>query len=185
MRNSKVSSRPSDRTQRYQKPQMRGRKPKPTHLKVLDGTATHNPSEPKPEPRVRTCPAHLCPSAKAEWKRLARMLFTLRIMTELDRSALAAYCQAYGRWVEAERKLQETPMLLKLPSVMCSKTRGSPSPTSSWSSCINTSASSGSRQRRDHASQSRTSTVQSRGSSAEASSMGCWVRSRGRRRMSF
>jgi P27 family predicted phage terminase small subunit len=40
----------------------------------------------------------------------------LRILTELDRAALAAYCQAYGRWVEAERKLQETPMLLKLPS---------------------------------------------------------------------
>ena len=95
---------------------MRGRKPKPTHLRVLEGTAKHNPSEPMPEPRVPTCPAHLCPSAKAEWKRLARMLFTLRIMTELDRSALAAYCQAYGRWVEAERKLQDTPMLLKLPS---------------------------------------------------------------------
>jgi P27 family predicted phage terminase small subunit len=41
---------------------------------------------------------------------------TLRILTELDRAALAAYCQSYGRWVEAERTLQETPMLLKLPS---------------------------------------------------------------------
>jgi P27 family predicted phage terminase small subunit len=43
-------------------------------------------------------------------------LTVLRILTELDRAALAAYCQAYGRWVEAERKLRETPMLLKLPS---------------------------------------------------------------------
>jgi P27 family predicted phage terminase small subunit len=40
----------------------------------------------------------------------------LRILTDLDRAALAAYCQAYGRWVEAERKLQETPLLLKMPS---------------------------------------------------------------------
>jgi hypothetical protein len=48
----------------------------------------------------------------------------LRILTELNRAALAAYCQAYGRWVEAERKLQETPMLLKLPSGTCSKIRG-------------------------------------------------------------
>lgn len=40
----------------------------------------------------------------------------LRILTDLDRSALAAYCQAYGRWVEAERRLHETPMLLKIPS---------------------------------------------------------------------
>src|SRR3954466_7238557 len=30
--------------------------------------------------------------------------------------ALAAYCQAYGRWVEAEKKLKETPILIKLPS---------------------------------------------------------------------
>ena len=63
-----------------------------------------------------TCPAHLCPSAKAEWKRLARELFLLGIVTELDRAALAAYCQAYGRWAEAERKLKDTPTLIKLPS---------------------------------------------------------------------
>ena len=47
---------------------------------------------------------------------MASQLTVLRILTELDRAALAAYCQAYGRWVEAERKLHETPMLLKLPS---------------------------------------------------------------------
>lgn len=29
---------------------------------------------------------------------------------------MAAYCQASGRCVEAERKLRETPMLLKMPS---------------------------------------------------------------------
>jgi len=29
---------------------------------------------------------------------------------------LAGYCQAYGRGVEAERKLKETPALLKMPS---------------------------------------------------------------------
>jgi phage terminase small subunit len=40
----------------------------------------------------------------------------LRIITELDRAALAAYCQAYGRWVEAERRPKETPLLIKLPS---------------------------------------------------------------------
>ncbi len=54
--------------------------------------------------------------AKAEWKRLIRELFALGVVTALDRAALAAYCQAYGRWAEAERKLKETPMLLKLPS---------------------------------------------------------------------
>jgi P27 family predicted phage terminase small subunit len=97
---------------------MRGRKPKPTHLKLLDGNPGKraNLNEPKPSRKPPTCPSHLCPPAKAEWKRLAAQLTILCILTELDRAALAAYCQAYGRWVEAERKLQETPMLLKLPS---------------------------------------------------------------------
>jgi P27 family predicted phage terminase small subunit len=98
---------------------MRGRKPKPTSLKVIDGNPGKRPlnaREPRPGLKIPTCPAHLCPSAKAEWKRLARQMHTLRIITELDRSALAAYCQAYGRWVEAERKLKETPLLIKLPS---------------------------------------------------------------------
>jgi P27 family predicted phage terminase small subunit len=40
----------------------------------------------------------------------------LGVVTVLDRAVLAGYCQAYGRWVEAERKLQETPALLKMPS---------------------------------------------------------------------
>ena len=43
-------------------------------------------------------------------------MHALRIISQLDRAALAAYCQAYGRWVEAEKKLKETPTLIKLPS---------------------------------------------------------------------
>jgi P27 family predicted phage terminase small subunit len=98
---------------------MRGRKPKPTHLKLLEGNPGRrplNPHEPKPERKIPTCPQHLCPSAKAEWRRLAQQLYTLGVLTVLDRSTLAAYCQSYGRWVEAEQKLKETPALLKMPS---------------------------------------------------------------------
>src|SRR3954453_8502352 len=98
---------------------MRGRKPNPTHLKLLHGNPSKralNAPEPKPERRAPTCPSHLCPSAKAEWKRLAAQLTALRILTELDRAGLGAFCPAYGLWVEAERKLQETPLLLKMPS---------------------------------------------------------------------
>jgi hypothetical protein len=36
-------------------------------------------------------------------------------LTLIDRGVLAAYCQSYGSWVEAERKLAETPPLLKTP----------------------------------------------------------------------
>lgn len=98
---------------------MRGRKPKPTRLKLIDGNPGKRPingREPQPPSAQPTCPAHLNPSAKAEWKRLARDLNRIGLLTLIDRAALAAYCQSYGRWVEAERKLKETPLLLKTPA---------------------------------------------------------------------
>jgi P27 family predicted phage terminase small subunit len=33
-----------------------------------------------------------------------------------DRAVLAAYCQAWGRWVEAEEKMQGLPTMLRTPS---------------------------------------------------------------------
>lgn len=75
-----------------------------------------NGHEPKPESALPTCPSHLCPPAKAKWKRLVHVLHRLGMMSDLDRAALAAYCQSYGKWVEAERKAKETPPLLKTPS---------------------------------------------------------------------
>ncbi len=91
---------------------MRGRKPKPSSLRLVVGGAGQSQSMHRPP----TCPSHLNPTAKAEWKRLATSLFQRGLIGEGDRAALAAYCQAYGRWVEAERKLSETPLLIKLPS---------------------------------------------------------------------
>lgn len=62
------------------------------------------------------CPAHLCAMAQKEWRRLATPLFEAGLLTLADRAALAAYCQAYARWVEAEEHLKRTPALLKAPS---------------------------------------------------------------------
>ncbi len=98
---------------------MRGRKPKPTALKLIEGNPGKRPingREPKPPSGVPTCPSHLSASAKAEWKRLARTLNDIGLLTQIDRTVLAAYCQAYGRWVEAERRLAETPPILKTPA---------------------------------------------------------------------
>lgn len=52
-----------------------------------------------------TPPPHLSDDAKVEWGRVCGDLYKTQILTELDRSALAAYCQAYGRWAQAERAL--------------------------------------------------------------------------------
>jgi len=98
---------------------MRGRKPKPTSLRLIEGRLgnrrsaeieTHVPS------RIPTCPAHLNASAKNEWKRLAADLHERGLLNETDRAALAGYCQAYGRWVEAERELENAPLIVTLPS---------------------------------------------------------------------
>ena len=53
-----------------------------------------------PEP-----PDHLNEDARAEWARIADELSVLGILTRLDRGSLAAYCQAYGRWRQAEAAL--------------------------------------------------------------------------------
>ena len=62
------------------------------------------------------CPVHLNRAAAVEWRRVAKALHEAGVLTTFDRAALAAYCQAYGRWVEAEERLRETSMLIRTPS---------------------------------------------------------------------
>jgi P27 family predicted phage terminase small subunit len=90
---------------------MRGRKPKPTHLKLIEGNRGRRPlptGEPKPAPALPDAPAHLTPEAREEWDRVAGNLYQLGLLTTIDRGALAAVCQAYGRWVQAERLLKDS-----------------------------------------------------------------------------
>lgn len=86
----------------------RGRKPKPTGLKVITGNPGKralNKAEPKPTIPLGDPPAHLSKDAIEEWDRVTGELVASKIATGLDVQALAAYCQAYGRWAEAERTL--------------------------------------------------------------------------------
>ena len=98
---------------------MRGRKPQPTAQRRLNGNPGkrgYNVHEPVLTGDVPDCPDHLSAVAQLEWQRLASALHGLGVVTIADRAALAAYCQSYGRWVEAEERLKETPLLLKTPS---------------------------------------------------------------------
>jgi Phage terminase, small subunit len=79
-------------------------RPKPTAIRRLEGNPGnrgYNPLEPIPPDTLPNCPAHLNPEAKAEWQRLAQVLHDMGVLTVIDRAVLAAYCQCYGRWVEA------------------------------------------------------------------------------------
>ena len=98
---------------------MSGRRPKPTAIRRLEGNRgkrAWNHAEPTAPDALPRCPEHLAPVAKAEWRRVARTLHGMGVLTTIDRAALAAYCQAYARWVEAEHRLRETPPLVKTPS---------------------------------------------------------------------
>lgn len=88
----------------------RGRKPKPTNLKILEGNPGKRPlnmNEPKPDNTMPEMPKWLNAEAKKEWKRVAPELHRIGLLTMADRTALAAYCQSYGKWVAAEKAIQE------------------------------------------------------------------------------
>lgn len=98
---------------------MPGRRPKPTAIRRIEGNPgkrAWNHDEPRPPEGTPDCPPHLDGEARAEWFRLVDVLVGMGVVTLADRGALAAYCQAWGRWVEAEEKLKETPMLIRTPS---------------------------------------------------------------------
>ena len=99
---------------------MRGRRPKPTRLKVLTGNPGKRPlnqSEPRPEPAIPDCPPELGEVAQREWKRLVHELAPLRMLTNLDRAALAAYCGAYALWADAATEaIQKYGAMVKSPS---------------------------------------------------------------------
>lgn len=92
------------------RPGVGGRKPKPTALKVLTGNPGKRPlpaNEIQPPTGVPVCPSWLSREAKAEWRRVVPVLASLGILTTVDRCALAAYCAAWARLVEAERLIAE------------------------------------------------------------------------------
>jgi P27 family predicted phage terminase small subunit len=97
---------------------MRGRKPKPTTLKLLEGNPGKraiNAREPVPPSALPDCPAFLDDLAKEEWSRMTEILSGMGLLTSADRAALSAYCVAYSRWVKAEQQVQKYGTIVKSP----------------------------------------------------------------------
>ena len=95
---------------------MVGRKPIPTSLKILTGEKRKcrlNRESPQPEIYVPNPPSYLSAAAKEEWYRITPELEKLGIISELDRAALANYCQIIARLEEAEEQLEEQGLILK------------------------------------------------------------------------
>ena len=98
-----------------------GRKPKPTAVRKNMG----NPGKralPKNEPnpdrpaRMPFAPSYLTEVGKKEWRRMGKKLFKAGLLTEIDLTAFAAYCQHYENWVDATGQVRKHGMLIKAQS---------------------------------------------------------------------
>jgi len=93
---------------------VRGRRPVPPQLRLLRGNPGKRPLPRRDiEPTAgASCPENLSREAKREWKRIAPELLRLGLLTELDRAALACFCESWAefRWATGiilrEGKLQ-------------------------------------------------------------------------------
>lgn len=92
------------------------RGPAPTPAAVLKLRGTYRPDRdapnaPNPEAEAPSCPSWLGKAvpwgreATREWKRITPLLERNRIVSELDRANLAAYCDAYARWWYFRRQI--------------------------------------------------------------------------------
>lgn len=101
---------------------MRGRRPKPTAQRVLEGNPGHRPLNPE-EPEFPPVDGDITPiellddkAAIEEWARLSPLLTTARVMTEADRGALLALCQQWSRYLAASAKVKDAGLVVKAPS---------------------------------------------------------------------
>jgi P27 family predicted phage terminase small subunit len=86
----------------------RGPRPRPTKLKLLQGNPGKRPlndMEPQPARIKPECPDFLSNRGRREWDNISQELFDLGLLTRIDHGALAAYCQAYAHWAEAEEDI--------------------------------------------------------------------------------
>ncbi len=105
---------------------MKGKKPIPTNLKVIHGTAQPcrmNPNEPKPEKAgCPKAPKTLSIEARKHWRRITKDLEACGVLTNIDQDALAVYCELYAQWVEAGNMIRKKGMVIADPRYADRKT---------------------------------------------------------------
>jgi P27 family predicted phage terminase small subunit len=86
----------------------RGPLPKPVALKLIEG----NPGKRRVRARATapagavSCPTWLTGEARVEWRRLAPALAKAGLLTPLDRSAFATYCESFASWKQCQRVVE-------------------------------------------------------------------------------
>lgn len=94
----------------------KGRKPIPTVLKIIRGNPGRRPlptNEPEVPAAIPDPPKHLVGKGKKEWNRIVPYLHRAGLLTKIDGTALAAYCDCFATWGEASRKLKKEGLMLQ------------------------------------------------------------------------
>src|SRR5690242_448201 len=89
---------------------MKGRKPTPSHLKLVKGNPGKralNASEPKPRRQRPSAPAHMSDKARETWGYVSGLLDRMGILTEADAIGLEMLCEAYADYLAARATLKE------------------------------------------------------------------------------
>lgn len=92
--------------------------PQPTNLRVLRGNPGRRPlpsREPRPDIALPACPAWLDVEARSEWRRMGKLLLTVKCIALQDRAVLAAYCAAWSRFRRATEAVQKVALTQTTP----------------------------------------------------------------------
>lgn len=88
---------------------VKGRKPKPTHLKVIEGNRGKRDltdREPVPRAAFPEKPELFSTEAASDcWDRTIIELHAMGILHSADHDALHVYCEAYGTWLTAQQSV--------------------------------------------------------------------------------
>lgn len=89
---------------------MAGRRPTPTHLKVVSGNPGGRPinrAEPQPRRELPSPPAHVSAEARVAWGRFAAVLDRTGVLTEADAAALEQLAETYAELVDLRQDVAE------------------------------------------------------------------------------
>jgi len=90
----------------------RGTKPKPTAIKIADGTYRKDrhgdpETEAKPPPGLPQKPYWMTEQSAEVWDQVFPILDGMGVLTTADGNTLARYCNTFVRWFRANKFLQE------------------------------------------------------------------------------
>jgi len=93
---------------------MKGPRPLPTKLKRLRGTPICTTgTEPEPDSTMPAMPQWICQAGRKYWHHYSQERHTLGMLTSIDASAFAAFCDAHGRLEQANLELDKQGLVSK------------------------------------------------------------------------